>query len=132
MLIAIDHHSGVPVFRQIMDQVKFHIASGLIGPDDELPSTRALSTELGLNPMTVSKAYSLLEAEGVVERRRGRPLTVRARPEPEMKASRIEQLQPQLKALATRARQLGLSRKRVIELLRDAMRDAEQKEGESE
>ena len=125
MLITIDHHSGVPVFRQIMDQVKFHIASGLIGPEDQLPSTRSLSTELGLNPMTVSKAYSLLEAEGVVEHRRGRPLTVRARPEPEMRASRNEQLQPQLKALATRARQLGLSRKQVIELLREAMRESD-------
>ena len=125
MLISIDHHSGVPVFRQIMDQVKFHIASGLIGPEDQLPSTRSLSTELGLNPMTVSKAYSLLEAEGVLEHRRGRPLTVRARPEPEMLASRIEQLQPQLKALATRARQLGLSRKQVIELLREAMRESD-------
>ena len=125
MLISIDHHSGVPVFRQIMDQVKFHIASGLIGPEDQLPSTRSLSTELGVNPMTVSKAYSLLEAEGVVEHRRGRPLTVRARPEPEMRASRIEQLQPQLKALATRARQLGLSRKQVIELLREAMRESD-------
>ena len=108
-----------------MDQVKFHIASGLIGPDDELPSTRSLSTELGLNPMTVSKAYSLLEAEGVVEHRRGRPLTVKARSEPEMQASRIEQLQPQLKALAIKARQLGLSRKQVIELLRNSMRESD-------
>jgi DNA-binding transcriptional MocR family regulator len=61
MLIVVDPHSGVPVYRQLMDQIRFHIASGLLKPGDELPSTRALSTELGVNPMTVSKAYSFLE-----------------------------------------------------------------------
>ena len=53
-----DYHNGIPVFRQIIDQVKFHVVSGLLAPGDELPSTRALSGQLGLNPMTVSKAYS--------------------------------------------------------------------------
>ena len=125
MLISIDHHSGVPVFRQIIDQVKFHIASGLLKTEDELPSTRSLSAELGLNPMTVSKAYSLLEAEGIVERRRGRPLTVKALPASDLEARKIELLRPQLEALATRARQLGLSQKQVIELFRDLMRNAE-------
>ena len=96
MLISIDHHSGVPVFRQIIDQVRFHIASGLLSPGDELPSTRSLSSELGLNPMTVSKAYSLVEAEGIVERRRGRPLTVKAMPEADVEARKIEHLRPQL------------------------------------
>ena len=65
MLISIDHHNGIPVFRQIIDQVKFHVVSGLLAPGDELPSTRALSGQLGLNPMTVSKAYSLIGSRGV-------------------------------------------------------------------
>ena len=122
MLITIDHHSGVPVFRQIMDQVRFHVASGLVRPGDELPSTRALSAQLGLNPMTVSKAYGLLEAEGVVERRRGRPLTVRALSKTDLEATKIELLAPQLEALATRVRQLGISQKEVIDLFRELMR----------
>jgi len=71
MLIVVDPHSGVPVYRQLMDQIKFHIASGLLRPGDELPSTRALSSELGVNPMTISKAYGFLVEEGLVERRRG-------------------------------------------------------------
>ena len=74
MLISVNPHSGVPVYRQLMDQIKFHIASGLMKPGDELPSTRMLSSELGVNPMTISKAYSFLEKEGIVERRPGRPL----------------------------------------------------------
>ena len=78
MLIVIDPSRGVPVFRQVMDQVRFHIASGLLQPGDELPATRSLSAELGVNPMTISKAYNLLERDGVLERRPGRPLVVKA------------------------------------------------------
>jgi len=76
MMITVDPHSGVPVYRQVMDQVRFHIAAGLLGPGDELPPKRALAAEPGVNPMTISKAYSFLEKEGVVGWRPGRPLIV--------------------------------------------------------
>jgi GntR family transcriptional regulator len=76
LLILVDPHSGVPVYRQIVDQVRFQIASGRIAPGDELPSTRALSKRLRVNPMTISKAYGILEDEGVIERRPGLPLVV--------------------------------------------------------
>ena len=116
MLISIDHHNGIPVFRQIIDQVKFHVVSGLLAPGDELPSTRALSGQLGLNPMTVSKAYSLLEAEGLVERRRGRPLTVKPLRDQVVHDEKLAQLKPQLTQLATMVRQLGVDREEVIDL----------------
>ena len=116
MLISIDHHNGIPVFRQIIDQVKFHVVSGLLAPGDELPSTRALSGQLGLNPMTISKAYSLLEAEGLVERRRGRPLTIKPLQEQTVHAEKLAQLKPQLTQLATMVRQLGVDRAEVVDL----------------
>ena len=116
MLISIDHHNGIPVFRQIIDQVKFHVVSGLLAPGDELPSTRALSGQLGLNPMTVSKAYSLLEAEGLVERRRGRPLTVKPLQDQIVHAAKLAQLKPQLTQLATMVRQLEVDRAEVVDL----------------
>ena len=116
MLISIDHHNGIPVFRQIIDQVKFHVVSGLLAPGDELPSTRALSGQLGLNPMTVSKAYSLLEAEGLVERRRGRPLTIKPLKDQIVHAEKLAQLKPQLTQLATMVRQLGVDRAEVVDL----------------
>ena len=116
MLISIDHHNGIPVFRQIIDQVKFHVVSGLLASGDELPSTRALSGQLGLNPMTVSKAYSLLEAEGLVERRRGRPLTVKPLQDQIVHAEKLAQLKPQLTQLATMVRQLGVDRAEVVDL----------------
>ena len=116
MLISIDHHNGIPVFRQIIDQVKFHVVSGLLAPGDALPSTRALSAQLGLNPMTVSKAYSLLEAGGLVERRRGRPLTVKPVQARVMHAEKLAQLKPQITQLATKVRQLGVDRAEVVDL----------------
>ena len=64
MLLHLDRHSGVPVFRQIQDQVRFLVASGVLKAGAELPSTRALAADLGLNPMTVSKAYAERTKQG--------------------------------------------------------------------
>jgi GntR family transcriptional regulator len=108
MLIVVDPHSGVPVYRQLMDQIKFHIASGLIKPGDELPSTRGLSAELGVNPMTISKAYSYLEKEQVVERRPGRPLVVKAYEDQQIKDRKLEQLRESLALTVTMVKQLGI------------------------
>jgi GntR family transcriptional regulator len=109
MLIVVDPHSGVPVYRQLMDQIRFHISSGLLSPGDELPSTRALSHQLGVNPMTISKAYSFLERDGVVERRPGRPLVVSGFGEHESRERKVEQLRESLAPSVTAARQLGIS-----------------------
>ena len=77
MLITLERNSGVPVFRQICDQVRFQVAAGVLRAGAEIPSTRDLGERLGINPMTVSKAYASLELEGVLERRPGLSLVVR-------------------------------------------------------
>jgi GntR family transcriptional regulator len=117
MLIVVDSHSGVPVYRQLMDQIKFHIASGLLRPGDELPSTRALSAELGINPMTISKAYSFLEREGILERRPGRPLVVSDLGQDKLRAEKLGQLRTSLSASVTMARQLGIDATEAVRLL---------------
>jgi GntR family transcriptional regulator len=109
MLIVVDPHSGVPVYRQLMDQIKFHIASGVLAPGDELPSTRSLSAELGVNPMTISKAYSFLEREDVIERRPGRPLVVKGVAKGELTDRRMEQVRQSLAGPVTVVRQLGVT-----------------------
>ena len=100
--------SPVPIYRQIVEQLRRQVAGGQCRPGDELPSVRALALQHAINPMTVSKAYSLLEAEGLLERRRGLGMVVaeagagRATPAP------AELLRPALQAAAQQARQLGL------------------------
>lgn len=118
MLVVVDPHSGKPVFRQIIEQIRFHVASGLLEAGDELPSTRSLSAELGINPMTVSKAFSQLEEEGVVERRPGLPLVVKAQAADEMEHSRAEQIRARLAPVAVMVRQLDFDRDEAIEMFR--------------
>jgi GntR family transcriptional regulator len=118
MILVVDPHSGIPVYRQLMQQVQFHISSGLLNPGDEIPSTRALSAKLGVNPMTVSKAYALLEEEGVLERRPGLPSIVRERQSDQHHASRIGQLESALRPIATKARQLGLKSDESVAVFR--------------
>ena len=119
MLIVVDPSSGVPVFRQVMDQVRFHIASGLLKPGDELPPTRALSAELGVNPMTISKAYNLLERDGILERRPGRPLVVAALEPRELDGQKRDRLRARLADAVRAAMQLGIDPDEATRIFRD-------------
>jgi GntR family transcriptional regulator len=69
--ITVDLKSGVPIYRQIIDQVKSGIATGTVGPGDRLPTVRQLSVDLSVNPNTVSRAYNELELTGLVETHMG-------------------------------------------------------------
>src|SRR4029077_72159 len=70
--------SGVPIYRQIVDQVHAMVAGGSLAAGDLLPSVRQVAQDAAVNPMTVSKAYSRLEGEGVVRRMRGQGMEVLA------------------------------------------------------
>jgi GntR family transcriptional regulator len=121
MLLVIDHHNGVPAYRQIMDQIKLQIAAGVLPAGTEMVSTRGLSAELSLNPMTISKAYGLLEREGVLERRRGQTLVVRALAAGEQQSSKLEPLRQHLASAAILASQLGISREQALKLFRETL-----------
>jgi GntR family transcriptional regulator len=124
MLFLIDHHSGVPSYRQIMDQIKFQIASGGLAANAELPSTRALSAEISLNPMMISKAYGLLEREGVLERRRGQTLVVRPLPAGALAVSKLDQLRQGLVPAVSAARQLGISSADAQRVFREMLHES--------
>jgi GntR family transcriptional regulator len=69
--IRIDAKSGVPFYRQIIEQVKFAIARGDLSPGDRLPTVRQLAVDLSINPNTVIRAYRELEIAGVLETQQG-------------------------------------------------------------
>ncbi|MBM5573301.1 MULTISPECIES: GntR family transcriptional regulator [Deefgea] len=104
-----------PIYRQIQDQVRRLIAGGQLLPGTALPSVRELAEIHAVNPMTISKAYSLLEAEGLLARQRGKPMTVAEHPPPHILASL--QLHTILRDTITAARQLGLSDAELIAAL---------------
>jgi GntR family transcriptional regulator len=112
--------SGLPIYRQLVDQVRRHVASGRLEPGDFLPSVRQAALELEVNPMTVSKAYSLLERDGLVELVRGQGMRVNHRPEPDRgdtPRQRQEQLEPLVRQVVAEAYQLSLTDKQVRQLL---------------
>lgn len=124
LLVVVDAHSGVPVYRQIIEQVRFQVAAGLLPAGAELPSTRALSQELGVNPMTVSKAYGMLEEEGLVTRRPGLALVVSTRAPAAEHEDRAAQLRALVDPVVVAARQLGLGDGEAMTIFRQALADA--------
>jgi len=118
-MFILNPHSGVPIYQQLIEQVRRLVAGGQLAPGTELPSVREMAQEHTVHPMTISKAYSLLEAEGILERHRGKPMRVAAlRRNQSTMAARLKQLEPQLEALALSARQLELEPQDVIDQIR--------------
>jgi GntR family transcriptional regulator len=131
MLFYVDPHSGVPIFRQLMDQVKLHIASGLLKPGDELPSIRSLSVPLGVNPMTISKAYNLLVHDEVLERRPGKPLVVADLGQGEIADRRLDQLRESLWSSVALVRQLEINESEALEIYRELLAESGPDQGET-
>ena len=119
MLLEIDHHSGVPIYRQIKDQVREQIMAGRLKGGEQLVSVRELAAQLKVTPVTISKAYSAMEAEGLLGRRRGIGLFIA-----KMRSSKKEQtkaaiIEAQLSKAVTTAIQFGLSHEKTGEMLKD-------------
>jgi GntR family transcriptional regulator len=120
--------SGVPIYKQIVDQVERLVASGYLSPGDELPSVRRVAMHFQVNPMTVSKAYSMLEASNIVERRRGMGMFIASNSDNAKSVKqRIELIRPSLEEAASQAKQLDLSKEKVIEMLSKIMENKDGK-----
>ena len=117
-------NSGVPIYRQLIDQIRAQVAGGRLAAGEFLPSVRQVAEELQVNPMTVSKAYSILEREGVVELVRGQGMRVR---ETATNGKvRREALLPLLQQVAATARQLSLRPEQVIAQLKPLLEDPDE------
>jgi len=121
-LFSIATGSPEPIYRQLVEQVRRLSASGQLRPGDEMPSVREIAQALALNPMTVSKAYSLLEMEGVLARRRGLGMVV-AESASTQPADRADLLRPTLERAAVEARQLELDPETVLSLFATILKE---------
>ncbi|MFP5391323.1 MAG: GntR family transcriptional regulator [Gammaproteobacteria bacterium] len=116
-LFSIAPGSPEPIYRQLVEQTRRLIAGGQLAGGDAMPSVREIAAALAVNPMTVSKAYGLLEMEGVLTRRRGLGMEVaQAPPRADNLAHRAELLRPTLERAALEARQLELDIDTVLAL----------------
>ncbi len=117
MLLEIDHHSGVPIYRQLIEQIRRQIMSGQLGEGEQLMSVRELAAQLRVNPMTISKAYALLEVEGLVERRRGIGLFAARLRKDQKERTKGELLEEIMRKAAVTAVQFGIPEKKAGEML---------------
>ncbi|MDG2090269.1 MAG: GntR family transcriptional regulator [Gammaproteobacteria bacterium] len=119
-MFSINPQSGLPIYKQLMEQIRRMISSGQLKPGDNLPSVRELALTHAVNAMTISKAYNMLEAEGLLARQRGKAMTVSDNNQlSENKQDRLKRLQPALSQLTIATDQLELDIEDVITLLRN-------------
>ncbi|HSZ54523.1 MAG TPA: GntR family transcriptional regulator [Tepidisphaeraceae bacterium] len=110
--------SGVPIYRQLVDQIAAQVAGGRLAAGAFLPSVRQVADHLEINPMTVSKAYSLLEKDGIVEHVRGQGMRVNPPGPAGNGKARRQAILPLLKQVAEAARHLALTPEQVIAQLK--------------
>lgn len=109
-LFALDPVLPEPLYRQLMAQVRRLVASGQLPEGAEMPSVRDLAHVFAINPMTISKAYGLLEAEGLLLRQRGARMVIApTSAASQRKSQRLRLLQPAVSALFQQARELDIA-----------------------
>jgi len=124
-IFVVHPSSGVPIYRQLIDQVEALVAGGRLRPGDTVPSVRQVAGALGINPMTVSKAWSRLEGEGVLERDRGRGMVVAAPRDREAGglADRKAQVRPLVDQAVIRGLQLGLTPAQLMAVVKSSLEE---------
>ncbi len=116
---TISPSSGVPIYKQIFSQVEAMVLNGYFAVGEHLPSVRQLAINLEVNPMTVSKAYGLLEERGYLTRLRGKGMVVAPRDETVSKQEKFNMLNEMITELLTQAQQMGVNKQEIIALVKE-------------
>ncbi len=117
----VEYNSGIPVYRQIINQACGAVTAGTFKPGDQLPTIRALSERLNVNPNTVAKAYRELELKGIIVSERGSGSFIQSQPparipDPKEKKARLTNLYQQLLAEAANS---GLTEKELLSFIKE-------------
>lgn len=122
MQLRISTSDGVPIYQQLVNQIKYLVASGVLQPGDELPAIRVLAEQVLVNPNTVARAYRELEAAGVVEKRRTSGTYVSGGVSPLAREEQIRILSERIDALLAEAAQMDVDTEEVVALVRERRR----------
>jgi GntR family transcriptional regulator len=117
----LDMHTGVPVYRQLIDQVRTGMAAGALAPGDQLPTVRQLAVDLAINPNTVMRAYRELELGGLVDTHQGTGTFISDKKPERKSADRERQLSQIAGQSAARAGAAGFRVEDLIERLRELL-----------
>ncbi len=123
MIYQIDTHAGVPIYRQIMDQLRRQILTGQMSEGEQIEQVRKLAARLKVNPMTISKAYAFLEQEGLLERRRGVGLFVASVATEKQSDTKKQLLDEAISKAAAEAIEMEVSEAEAIQIFQEHYRD---------
>ncbi len=109
--------SGIPIYKQLYSQIERMVLNGYFSVDQRLPSVRQVASDLDVNPMTVSKAYGLLEERGYLTRLRGKGMVVTARDDEVLQQEKLTMLDEMINELLAQAKHMGISGDKVAEMV---------------
>jgi GntR family transcriptional regulator len=127
MNFRLDGHSGVPVYRQIIDQVLAGIAAGKLAPGDQLPTVRQVAVDLSINPNTVMRAYRELEIRGVLDSQQGTGTFIAEQEVQPDEVERRQRLNQLVGEFVARAGSAGITIDELLEELHDRATDSQKK-----
>lgn len=127
MWLHIDPSSGTPIYRQIVDQVRQAVASGVLRAGERLPSVREMAVDLAVNPNTIAKAYQELERDGAIVTPRGKGSFVADKPPDLDEAERLQQLAEAADRLVAEAYRLRIDPATVLAVLQERLAEAERR-----
>ena len=123
----LDAHSGVPVYRQLIDQVQAAVASGVLSAGDQLPTVRQVAVDLAINPNTVLRSYREMEIRGLLDTQQGTGTFVADRKVEYSRDERDRQLGQLVGEFVSRAGAAGFTLKQLMKALRDLQPEDERK-----
>jgi len=127
MNLEIDFRSGIPIYLQVVERIKEHIAGGRLKPGDQLPTVRSLALDLRVNFNTVARSYRILDEIGIISTQQGRGTYVMNIPPPEVSEKiRLEALKALTRRYLADAERLGASPEELNQTLEDQVTDWQQ------
>ena len=123
LILRIDFRSGLPIYTQIVNQIQAQVASGLLKPDDQLPTVRALAEELRVNFNTVARAYRILDEARIISTQQGRGTFITEKPPPNVSEKlRRETLEALTQRYISEAMRLEFSKSEIRQMVSDQLK----------
>src|SRR5512139_1060536 len=123
LMLQTDFRSGLPIYTQIVNQVQAQVAGGVLNPGDQLPTVRALASELRVNFNTVARAYRILDEARIISTQQGRGTYITEIPPPEVEERlRHESLEALTQRFISEASRLGFSEREISQIVKDNLK----------
>ena len=124
-MIQVDVRSRVPIYEQIVNSFKEMTVSGVLLPDEKIPSVRELAKEMTINPKTIQKAYQELERQGIIYMKRGQGTFINPNIKAKNREEKMEQLKEEIKKIIVESMYLGITKDEFIDIISTSYEDTQ-------